>query len=143
MVANQVPLYHLDATQTNPLPLRPKFGQILPMDSHFANCLPLCHWSATGHFSVPLGSPIAWDLDYPDYRRDSQSNKSSQIKWESGGCQVAVKWSFKWQSSGNQVVVKWRSSGNQVVVKWHSSSSQVALKWLSSGGQVVVVVIKW
>ena len=38
----------------------PKFGSILPIGSHFANCLPLSHWSATGYLLVPLGLCKRW-----------------------------------------------------------------------------------
>ena len=57
VVANQEPLYHLDATQTNPLPLRPNLGQFYqwtatsPIICHAATRVPLgifqCHSTAT------------------------------------------------------------------------------------------------
>ena len=112
VIANQEPLYHLDATQTNPLPLRPNLGQFYqwtatsPIICHSAIGVPLgifqCHSTATvlslsqnytKNHPVPLnqssatGLPLFWHL----------------VNALSSGSQVAV----KWESSGHQVAVKW------------------------------------
>ena len=127
VVANQVPLYHLDATQTNPLPLRPKCGSILPMEGHFTNYLPFCHWSATWYFSVPLDCHCAVTQSKL-YKKSTCATQPIQCHWTPILLALS-QYIVQLQSSGSQVTFKWESSGSQVVVKWESSGHQVAVKW--------------
>ena len=129
VVVNQVPLYHLDATQTNPLPLRPKCGSILPMESHFSNYLPLCHWSATGYFSVPLSSPLTWDPAIQTIKgQPLYQFIANPVPLD---CHCVVTQSRLYHST-NPVPLDSHCSGTQ------SIQCPVAVKWLLSDSQVVV-----
>ena len=145
LVPNQVPLHHSDATETNPLPLRPNLGQFyqwtatLPIICHSATGVPLDIFQC--HSAPPLLGTLPFILS-----RDNHSTNSLPIQCHCKTTQPMDNHStnpFATEPSGIENT-QWHSSG-RVANNWQSGCPLVKLtpiwsewQWIGLSGTQVV-----